>query len=161
MAKAKEKAAVGATTTARGANAPTKKSKTIKSISRSNKKSKYHSIATCIDGISFDSRKEARRYQELKLLEKAGRISNLEMQVPFELVPAQYGECEEIYTKGAHKGECKRGACIEKAVTYKADFMYIEDGKIVVEDTKGVKTKDYIIKRKLMLYVHGIRIKEI
>ena len=156
----KEKAAVAATTTARGANAPAKKS-TIKSISHSNKKSKYHSIATCIDGISFDSRKEARRYQELKLLEKAGQISNLEMQVPFELVSAQYEACEEVYTKGAHKGERKRGACIEKAVTYKADFMYIEDGKIVVEDTKGVKTKDYIIKRKLMLWVHKIRVKEI
>lgn len=158
MAKAKEKASAAATTEASDAEA-SNKSKPI--ISRSNKKSKYHSIATCIDGISFDSRKEARRYQELKLLEKAGRISNLEMQVPFELIPAQYEECDEVYTKGAHKGERKRGACIEKAVTYKADFMYIEDGKIVVEDTKGVKTKDYIIKRKLMLYVHGIRIKEI
>ena len=161
--KAKEKTPAAATARAQGANAPTKKSKAIKSISQKNKKSKYHSIATFIDGIEFDSRKEARRYQELKLLEKAGKISNLEMQVPFELIPAQYEECDEVYTKGAHKGERKRGACIEKAVTYKADFMYIEDGKIVVEDTKSkiTKTKDYIIKRKLMLWVHKIRIKEI
>ena len=157
--KEKEKAVAAATTTAQGANAPTKKA--IKSISRTNKKSKYHSIATCIDGIEFDSRKEARRYQELKLLEKAGRISNLEMQVPFELVPAQYEECNEVYTRGPRKGERKRGACIEKAVIYRADFVYIEDGKIVAEDTKGFKTKDYIIKRKLMLWVHKIRIKEI
>lgn len=158
MAKTKEKTPAAATARASDAKA-SKKSKPI--ISQKNKKSKYHSIATCIDGISFDSRKEARRYRELKLLEKAGRISNLEMQVPFELIPAQYEECDEVYTKGAHKGERKRGACIEKAVTYKADFMYIEDGKIVAEDTKGFKTKDYIIKRKLLLYVHGIRIKEI
>lgn len=158
MTKTKEKTPAAATARASDAKA-SKKSKSI--ISRKNKKSKYHSIATFIDGIEFDSRKEARRYQELKLLEKAGRISNLEMQVPFELIPAQYEECDEVYTKGAHKGERKRGACIEKAVTYKADFMYIEDGKIVAEDTKGFKTKDYIIKRKLMLYVHGIRINEI
>lgn len=155
----KEKAAVAATTAA-GMQEASKKSKPI--ISRTNKKSKYHSIATFIDGIEFDSRKEARRYQELKLLEKAGKISNLEMQVPFELIPAQYEECDEVYTKGPRKGERKVGACIEKAVTYRADFVYKDkNGNTVVEDTKGVKTKDYVIKRKLMLYVHKIRIKEI
>ena len=154
----REKAVTAATVTASDAKA-SKKSKVI--ITHKNKKSKYHSIPTCVDGIEFDSRKEARRYRELKLLEAAGKISNLEMQVPFELIPAQYEECNEVYTKGPRKGERKIGHCIEKAVIYRADFMYIEDGKIVVEDTKGVRTKDYIIKRKLMLYVHKIQIKEI
>ena len=94
-------------------------------------------------------------------MERAGRISDLRLQVPFELIPAQYEILDEVYTKGPHKGEHKRGACIEKAVTYRADFVYTENGKTGVEDTKGVRTTDYIIKRKLMLYVHKIRIKEI
>lgn len=159
MSRIKEKASAAATTEASDAKT-SKKSKSI--ISRSSKKSKYHSIATCIDGIYFDSRKEARRYQELRLLERAGEISGIKTQVPFELVPAQYSISDEVYTKGARKGERKRGACLEKAVTYRADFVYKDkNGNTVVEDTKGVKTTDYIIKRKLMLYIYRIRIKEI
>lgn len=114
------------------------------------------------NGIVFDSRKEAKRYAELRLLERAGKISNLELQKVFELIPAQYETSAEVYTKGKNKGEPKKGKCLEKAVTYKADFTYIdENGYTVVEDTKGFKTKDYIIKRKLMLYQYGIRIKEL
>lgn len=124
--------------------------------------SKYKSKRTVVNGRAFDSRKEARRYQELALLEKDGHISNLKLQVPFELIPAQYALSNEVYTKGARKGEHKRGACIEKACTYKADFVYTDNkGNTVVEDVKGIKTKDYIIKRKLMLSVYGIRIVEV
>ena len=83
------------------------------------------------------------------------------MQVPFELVPAQYSLSDEVYTKGTRKGERKRGACLEKAVTYRADFVYTDkSGNTVVEDVKGIKTKDYIIKRKLMLSVYGVHIRE-
>ena len=123
-------------------------------------KSKYHSKKITVDGRTFDSKKEYLRYCELALLEKAGQIEQLELQKEFILIPAQYENVSrEEYIKS--KGKKTKGKCIERACKYKADFSYIENGKIVVEDTKGFKTKDYIIKRKLMLYIHGIRIKEI
>lgn len=124
-------------------------------------KSKFRSKKITVDGITFDSKKEARRYRELALLEKAGQIQNLELQKVFELIPAQYETFERYGKKGQRLKDGKR--CIENAVKYIADFVYIENGKTVVEDTKSeaTKTKDYIIKRKLMLYIHGIRIKEI
>ena len=113
-----------------------------------------------VDGITFDSCKEARRYKELSLLEKAGVISRLELQKRFELIPAQYENVSrEEYIKS--KGKKTKGKCIERACKYKADFYYIQNGERIVEDTKGFKTKDYIIKRKLMLQVFGIRIKEV
>ena len=122
--------------------------------------SKYHSKKVIFNGITFDSKKEYNRYRELALLEKAGQIENLELQKAFVLIPAQYENVSrEEYIKS--KGKKTKGKCIERACKYKADFTYIQDGKIIVEDTKGFKTKDYIIKRKLMLYVHGIRIKEV
>ena len=95
----------------------------------------------------FDSRKEARRYQELKLLERAGKITDLKCQVKFELIPAQYED----------------GKCVERAVTYIADFVYTEGRQLVVEDVKSAitrKQKEYVIKRKLMLWIHHIRIRE-
>ena len=124
-------------------------------------RSKYGNKQVKVDGITFDSKKEANRYIELKMLQRAGAIKNLELQKEFELVPAQYEATTERYTRGEKKGQLKRGKCLEKAVMYRADFAYIEQGRLIVEDTKGVKTKDYIIKRKLMLYVHGIRVREI
>lgn len=113
--------------------------------------SKYKSVKTKCDGIMFASKKEANRYRELKLLEKAGEICCLRLQVPFELIPAQYEETGEVYTKGANKGKPKRGKCIEKAVTYIADFVYYNSDATVrtVEDVKGMRTPVYIIKRKL------------
>lgn len=117
---------------------------------------KYGSKKVIFDGITFDSKKEAHRYCELKLLLRAGKISNLELQKPFELIPAQREPSTMTKT-----GKEKLGRVIEQSVKYVADFVYIENGQTVVEDTKGVKTKDYIIKRKLMLYVYGIKIKEI
>jgi hypothetical protein len=120
---------------------------------------KYRNKKTIVDGIVFDSRKEANRYKELVLLQKVGEISHLELQKEYELVPAQYANVPQ-YGKNGNRIKDKR-VCLEKAVKYKADFVYEENGKTIVEDTKGMKTKDYIIKRKLMLYQHGIRIKEV
>ena len=109
-----------------------------------------------MDGITFDSRKEAARYKELELLEAAGEISNLERQVKFVLIPTQ----REPDLVGV-RGGIKKGKVIEKECSYLADFVYIRDEHVIVEDTKGIRTKDYIIKRKLMLYLLGIRIQEI
>jgi hypothetical protein len=116
---------------------------------------KYGNRKVKIDGITFDSSKEAQRYSELKLLQRAGLISGLETQKEFILIPAQF---ETVISKA---GKTKQ-VCVERAVKYKADFAYrISTGEEVVEDTKGFKTKDYIIKRKLMLWVYGIKIVEV
>ena len=122
---------------------------------------KYGNRKVAVDGIAFDSIREARRYKQLKLLLLSGEIVGLSMQVPFELVPAQYEETGEVYSKGPRNGQPKQGKCIEKSVVYVADFVYFENGKRVVEDTKGVRTPEYIIKRKLMLHKYGIRIREV
>jgi hypothetical protein len=108
----------------------------------------------------FDSQKEMYRYQELSLLERAGKISNLKRQVKFTLIPAQYESFERISNiTGKRLKDGKR--VIEKECSYVADFVYEENGETIVEDVKGRKTKDYIIKRKLMLYVHGVRLREV
>lgn len=117
---------------------------------------KYNAKKVVVNGIVFDSKKEERRYKELVLLERAGKINGLRRQVEFELLPAQY----EPDTVGP-RGGVKKGKIIERKCSYVADFVYVEDGKVVVEDTKGMRTKDYVIKRKLMYHVHGIRIKEV
>lgn len=123
---------------------------------------KYHNKKITVDGITFDSKKEANRYRELLLLEYAKKISNLRRQVKFVLIPAQYEKSTEKYKKGENKGQLKRGVLLERECSYIADFVYIdENGKKVVEDTKGMRTKDYIIKRKLMLERHGIKISEV
>lgn len=124
-------------------------------------KAKYKNIKTqTFDGIVHDSVKEARRWGELLLLQKAGKITDLKRQVQFELIPAQY----DFYARYSKTGQILKDGkrLIERAVVYMADFVYydVETGKTVVEDTKGVKTKDYIIKRKMMLYRYGIRVKE-
>lgn len=114
-------------------------------------KSKYGSRKVTVDGVTYDSVKEYRRFKELSLLERAGTIQNLQRQVKYVLIPAQREYC---------KGCFKPGKLLEKECSYIADFAYIQNGEIVVEDTKGFRTKDYIVKRKLMLWIHGIRIKE-
>lgn len=102
--------------------------------------SKYGNIKTVTsDGIKHDSIKEANRWCELLLLQRAGVIQDLQRQVKFLLIPKQEGE---------------------RAVYYIADFTYTENGKSVVEDAKGMRTKEYKLKKKMMLYFHGIRIKE-
>lgn len=131
---------------------------------------KYHSKKVVKDGITFDSQKEYKRFCELSSLEREGKITNLQRQVKFVLIPAQY-EPDIIGKRGGRK----KGKLIERECSYIADFVYekriyrpdaFEEVystrlKTVVEDVKGVRTKDYIIKRKLMLHIHGIRIKEV
>lgn len=115
---------------------------------------------TAPDGQVFDSNREYHRWCILKLMERGGKISNLKRQVTFELIPTQRETSTEVYKAGPQKGLPKPGAVIEKACQYVADFTYYQDGKYIVEDAKGCKTEAYKIKKKLMLYVHGIRIKE-
>jgi hypothetical protein len=114
------------------------------------------------DGILHDSIKEARRWNELKLLERAGVITDLHRQVKFVLIP----KLEETYERISQKTgkRLKDGVrTLEHECAYVADFVYqdAKTGELFVEDTKGVKTKDYIIKRKLMLWLYSIRIKEL
>ena len=127
------------------------------------KKNKYwNKVVDLISGEKFDSKKEYIRWCELKLMEQGGLIENLQRQVPFVLIPAQY-EDMEIIDKNGKKIIKKK--LLERACSYLADFVYIdsESGKQVVEDTKSKATitPEYIIKRKLMLYIHKIKIKEI
>ena len=104
------------------------------------KKSKYGAVKTEVDGIMFDSKREASRYQELRLLEQAGEIANLRLQVPYILFP-----------KNEHG----------RALKYIADFVYNDDtGALVVEDAKGHSTDVYKLKRRLMAELKGIEIKE-
>ena len=117
---------------------------------------KYGNKRTKVDGITFDSMKEAKRYKELSLMEKSGAIQDLQRQVKFVLIPAQ----REPDTIGK-KGGIHKGKLIERECAYVADFVYQENGKTVVEDTKGMRTTEYVIKRKMMLHFHGIRIKEV
>lgn len=123
---------------------------------------KYGNRKVIIDGEVFDSKREAYRYQDLKLREKIGAISDLKRQVVYELIPVQREKSTKVYKKGRKKGQPVEGKIIEKAVTYIADFVYTDSatGKEVVEDAKGMRTRDYIIKRKLMLYIHGIKVQE-
>jgi hypothetical protein len=109
-------------------------------------KNKYGNKKIVTPEGTFDSKREYNRYTDLMLLERAGRIHGLCRQRRFELIPVQRDS---------------NGKLIERAVEYIADAVYTENGKIVVEDAKGVRTKEYIIKRKLLLYMHGIRIKEV
>lgn len=108
-----------------------------------------------VDGVTYDSQKEYKRYLELVVLERAGVISDLRRQVKYVLIPTQ----REPDTVGV-RGGIKKGKLIEKECAYIADYVYMENGKEIVEDCKGFREDDYIIKRKLMLYIHGIRIKE-
>lgn len=123
------------------------------------KANKYRNRKAKVGGTVYDSTKEARRHQELKLLERAGKISDLQTQVKFVLIPTQ----REPDTIGP-RGGVKPGKVLEREVSYIADFVYTQDGKRVIEDVKGFKDgeayKLFVVKRKLMLYIHGIRIKE-
>lgn len=128
-------------------------------------KNKYHSKKVTVGGMSFDSKKEAKRYQELYFLERAGTITDLQRQVKFVLIPAQYETYERYGKKGQRLKDGRR--CIEKECAYVADFVYIKDSERIVEDAKGYRNPStagyayFVLKRKLMLWVHGIRIQEI
>ena len=128
---------------------------------RTAKTNKYNAKKVSVDGIEFDSKKEAKRYQELLLLQKAGEIYMLERQKVYELLPAQ----REPDTVGKRGGVIK-GKLLERAVEYVADFVYTDKtGKTVVEDVKGFREGGayavFVLKRKLMLYRYGIKIIEV
>lgn len=123
-------------------------------------RNKFGNRKVTIDGMTFDSKHEYQRWKELKLLEKAGKIQGLFRQVKFELIPAQYERYERISQKtGKQLADGQR--CVEKAATYMADFVYWEGDRMIVEDAKGVRTPEYILKRKLMLARHGVKIREV
>jgi hypothetical protein len=111
------------------------------------KKSKYgNRKITAPDGEEFDSMKEYNRWGQLKLLQRAGKISGLQRQVKFQLLPVQRDE---------------HGKLISHARSYIADFVYFDDkGNRVVEDCKGYKTDIYQLKKAMMYYFHKIQIKE-
>lgn len=128
---------------------------------RTAKTNKYNAKKVSVDGIEFDSKKEAKRYQELLLLQKAGEIYMLERQKVYELLPAQ----REPDTVGKRGGVIK-GKLLERAVEYVADFVYTnKNGETVVEDVKGFREGGayavFVLKRKLMLYRYGIKIIEV
>jgi hypothetical protein len=119
---------------------------------------KYGNKKVVYDGILFDSKKELSRYKVLKILEKNGTISDLRLQVSYELIPTIY-ETKFVQLKTKTK-EVTRVA--QKAVHYVADFVYKdENGNEIVEDAKGVRTKEYILKKKMMRAFLGIAIKEV
>lgn len=118
---------------------------------------KYHNKRVEYDGKVFDSLKEKKRYCQLQLLEKQGMISNLRLQVSFELIPPIY-EDEVVQLKTKTKIKKK---LVQRATTYIADFVYDSDGKTIVEDTKGFRTKEYELKKKMMRALLGIAIQEI
>jgi hypothetical protein len=120
----------------------------------------------------YDSKKEARRGDELRLLERAGKIRDLREQVKYELIPSMYAAADGTVMASTQEDPIsqwsrkKRGMwCVERACSYVADFVYVdaETGKTVVEDVKSpaTRTPEYRIKRKLMLWIYGIQIKEV
>jgi hypothetical protein len=114
------------------------------SVIKPKKKSKYNNKKVVIDGFKFDSEREGERYLELKLMQKAGIISNLQLQVPFILAPG-----------------CVLDGRKKPAMKYKTDFVYEENGRTVIEDVKGKITALYRAKKHLMKTVLGLEIKEI
>jgi hypothetical protein len=116
--------------------------------------SKYKAKKTTVDGITFDSKKEAKRWSELSLLEQVGEIKDLRRQVKYVLIPSQKDE---------------NGKVIERECSYIADFVYfdLKANKTIIEDVKGYRDPSssgyakFVIKRKLMLYIHNIRVKEV
>lgn len=116
-----------------------RKPKQNKTSLKQAKKSKYRAVKTEINGIMFDSKREAARYQELRLLERAGEINSLRLQVPYELIAkSKYG----------------------RSIKYVADFVYSRNGLTVVEDAKGVRTPVYRLKKRMMAEKYGIQIRE-
>lgn len=106
---------------------------------KGNNKNKYNAKKVTVDGITFDSKKESKRYLELKAMEKSGSIQNLQLQVPFILIEkSKYG----------------------RSIKYVADFVYNRNGSKVVEDVKGVKTPVYKLKKRIMAEKYGIIVLE-
>lgn len=112
---------------------------------------KYNNKKVVVNGITYDSKKEYARHCDLMLMERAGLISQLQRQVKYELIPTQR----------------IGGKVVERPISYIADFVYCKDGGWVVEDVKGYRDPasagyaKFVIKRKMMLWIHGIRITEV
>ena len=122
------------------------------------RKAKYGSKKVTYDGIEFDSKKEMYRYITLKIKQADGLISDLRLQVPFEIIPAVYEE-ETVQLKTKVKTVSK---CVQRAALYVADFVYKDkDGQKVVEDAKGFRNAEYLLKKKMMRAFLGITIKEV
>ena len=123
--------------------------------------SKYRAKPTySADGILHPSKREAQRWDELRILGEAGEIYNLERQVKYTLIPAQYETYERYGKRGQRLKDGRR--LLERAITYTADFKYQNAlGEIVVEDAKGMRVRDFPLRRKLMLWVYGIRVREV
>ena len=123
-------------------------------------KRKYGNKKVSINGRVFDSKREAERFLVLADAERRGIISNLECQPTWELVPHQYAtEIVQLKTKTK---EVQR--LVERKIEYTADFRYVKNGEVVVEDVKISKymlPKEFVLKRKLMLWRHGVRIREV
>ena len=118
---------------------------------------KYHNVRT----LGYDSAKEAERARVLRLMEKAGKIRDLREQVRFELIPVQReGDAER---RLGINPSAAQGKVIERAAAYVADFVYVDatTGETVVEDVKGVRTDAYVLKRKMLLWFYGIRVREV
>lgn len=140
-------------------------------MARFKKQSKYHARKCSLPtGEVFDSVRERDRYLELCLLQRAGQIEELQRQIPFVLIDSVYDEVQtgEIYQRGDKKGQPKfKKVCIERPLTYIADFLYTDSatGETVVEDVKGYKKGTaydlFVAKRKLMLLIHNIRVREV
>ena len=127
------------------------------------KKQKYNTRKIVYDGITFDSKDEIRRYNELLILQRAGEIHDLKYHEQFELIPAQY-ETVERYSKTGKR--LKDGVkLVERAAVYTSDFSYYltATGEKIVEDVKCEKTKTeaYVLRRKLIYKIYGIKIKEV
>ena len=122
------------------------------------RKSKYGSKKVTYSGIAFDSKKEMYRYIRLKEMQDKGEISDLRLQVPFELIPAVY-ETHKVQMKTKVKTVTK---LVQRAAYYVADFVYTDkDGNQVVIDAKGFRPYEYELKRKMMRAFLGITIKEV
>lgn len=122
---------------------------------------KYLNKKVTVDGVTYDSTKEYHRYVELLNMEKDGLITGLQRQVKFVLIPKQI-ETIERYHKKTGKRLKDKERVLEQECAYFADFVYFDsNGDMVVEDAKGLRTTEYIIKRKLMLYLKNIKIREV
>lgn len=124
------------------------------------KRSKYGNRKVTIEGINFDSEREAKRYLILKEHQNKGDISDLKLQVVYELIPA----IKELKTVVLKTKTIQKEVTIQQAITYRCDFTYIKDKKLIVEDVKispKMLPPEYKLKKKLLRYVHGIDIREV
>lgn len=126
------------------------------------RRNKYHAKKKTVDGITFDSTSEANYYEKYRDMEKAGEIQNLRLQVPYELIPAIWEEYDEVVHLKTKDKVVHRRKLKQRAVTYIADFVFDQNGQTTVIDVKGGRitvTPEFIIKKKLMKYIHNIDIK--